>query len=61
MQPGIEPVRIAEGPTGPSGTLPETRYATIERTPAVPFAIIAAAGALGAGVWWAHRSRSRSR
>jgi Fe-S oxidoreductase len=51
---------IHEGPAGPSGTLPEARYTTIERTPAVPFAVVAAAGAIGAGVWWAaHRSRNR--
>jgi hypothetical protein len=44
----------------PSGTLPEARYTTIERTPAVPFAIIAAAGVAGAGLWWAaNRDRSR--
>jgi FAD/FMN-containing dehydrogenase/Fe-S oxidoreductase len=51
---------LHEGPTGRSGTLPEARYTTIERTPAVPFAIIAAAGAVGAGLWWAaNRSRRR--
>jgi FAD/FMN-containing dehydrogenase/Fe-S oxidoreductase len=51
---------IHEGPAGPSGTLPEARYTTIERTPAVPLAVVAAAGAIGAGVWWAaHRSRNR--
>jgi hypothetical protein len=50
---------LHEGPTGPSGTLPEARYTTIERTPAVPFAIIAAAGVVGAGLWWANRDRSQ--
>ena len=51
---------IHEGPAGPSGTLPEASYTTIERTPAVPLALLAAAGAIGAGVWWAakrHRNR----
>ena len=51
---------IHEGPAGPSGTLPEASYTTIQRTPAVPIALVAAAGAIGAGVWWAakrHRNR----
>ena len=52
---------IHEGPAGPSGALPEARYTAIERTPAVPFAVIAAAGAIGAGVWWAaNRRRDRN-
>jgi hypothetical protein len=51
---------LHEGPTGPSGTLPEARYTAIERTAAVPFAVLAAAGAVGAGVWWAaNRNRNR--
>jgi FAD/FMN-containing dehydrogenase/Fe-S oxidoreductase len=50
---------IHDGPAGPSGTLPETRYTTIEPTPAVPFAVIAAAAAIGAGVWWAANRHGR--
>src|SRR4051812_28670594 len=51
---------LHEGPTGPSGTLPEARYTTTPRTPAFPFAIIAAAGVVGAGLWWAaNRDRTR--
>jgi hypothetical protein len=50
---------LHDGPAGPSGTLPEARYTAIERTRAVPFAVIAA-GAVGAGVWWAaNRRRNR--
>ena len=50
---------IHDGPTGPPGALPEAKYTTIERTPAVPLAVIAAAGAIGAGVWWAANRRRR--
>jgi len=48
---------MAEGPTGPSEPLPETRYTTLERTPAVPPGVLAAGLLAGAGVWWAlHRN-----
>ncbi len=45
---------IREGPRGPAGPRPETRYAAEERTPAVPAGVIAAGVlAAGAGLWWA--------
>jgi len=48
---------LHEGPEGPPGPLPELRYATPERTPAVPFAVIAAGAAALAGTWWALRRK----
>jgi hypothetical protein len=44
-----------EGPTGPGNGLPEARYTTLERTPAVPATVVAAGLAAGLGVWWALR------
>jgi len=47
---------INEGPTGPSGPLPEIQYTTLERTPPVPAGIIAAAALIaGTGIWWGIR------
>jgi hypothetical protein len=47
-----------EGPAGPQGgEFPETRYATLERTPTVPLSILAATAAAGAGILWATRRR----
>src|SRR5205823_6034670 len=46
---------IREGPAGPREALPDTRYATPERTAAVPVPVIAAALLGGAGLWWARR------
>ena len=50
---------IKEGPMGPSGSLPETKYTTLERTPTVPAGIIAAGALLAdAGIWRGiHRSK----
>jgi len=51
-----------EGPAGPPDPVPETRYAAIERTPAVPAGVLAAAVLAGAGLWWAMARRpARSR
>jgi Fe-S oxidoreductase/FAD/FMN-containing dehydrogenase len=47
---------LHEGPAGPQGPLPETRYTAIDRTPAVPVGVLAAALTAGAGVWWAARA-----
>ena len=49
---------LHEGPAGPQGSLPETRYTAVERTPAVPVGVLAAALGTGAGIWWAARRRS---
>jgi Fe-S oxidoreductase len=47
---------LHEGPAGPPGPLPETKYATLEKTPAVPVGIIAAGALLvAAGIWWWRR------
>jgi Fe-S oxidoreductase len=46
-----------EGPAGPSSALPETRYTTLERTPAVPASIIGVGVAAGVALWWATRRR----
>ncbi len=48
---------IEEGPEGPARTLPETRYAAVERTPAVPVSVIAAGAVAAAGTWWAVRRK----
>jgi Fe-S oxidoreductase len=47
---------LHDGPDGPPGPLPETVYTTLERTPALPVGVIAAAVAAGAA-WWALSSR----
>jgi Fe-S oxidoreductase len=49
-------IALREGPSGPQGTFPEKRYATVEKTPAVPAGIIAA-GLLvaGVGIWMGRR------
>jgi hypothetical protein len=44
-----------EGPTGPRGALPETRYTTLERTPRLPATIVGAGVVAGLGLWWALR------
>jgi Fe-S oxidoreductase len=44
-----------EGPAGPRDALPEARYTTLERTPAVPATIVGAGLAAGLGLWWALR------
>jgi Fe-S oxidoreductase len=44
---------IREGPSGPSGPLPERQYAALESTPAVPAGLIAAGLVAGAGLLWA--------
>jgi Fe-S oxidoreductase len=50
---------IREGPDGPSGALPEKRYATVERTPAVPAGIVATGAVLaGLGLFWCFRGRA---
>jgi len=46
-----------DGADGPQDPLPETRYATVERTPTVPAGVVAASVAAGAGLWWALRHR----
>ena len=46
-----------EGSGGPGGELPERRFATIEKTPAVPASVIAGAVLAGAGLWWLSRRR----
>jgi Fe-S oxidoreductase len=47
---------LREGPSGPAGRWPEGKYATLERTPAVPFSILAvAAVAAGAVIAWNSR------
>jgi Fe-S oxidoreductase len=51
---------LREGPDGPRDGLPETRYAVVERTPAVPLTIIAAGVAAIAGLWYATRTASRA-
>jgi FAD/FMN-containing dehydrogenase/Fe-S oxidoreductase len=49
---------LREGPAGPAGSLPERQYAKVERTPAMPPAVLAGAAALtGAGLLWALRGR----
>lgn len=50
---------IKEGPMGPSGSLPGTKYTTLERTPTVPAGIIVAGALLAdAGIWRGiHRSK----
>jgi hypothetical protein len=47
---------LHEGPARPQGPLPEQRYASLERTAAVPTGVMAVAGlALGAGLYWTMR------
>ncbi len=47
---------LQEGPQGPTGALPEKQYTTLERTPAVPVGVLAAAAvAAGAAAWWGLR------
>ena len=46
---------IKEGAAGAPDVLPETRYATVDRTPAVPAGVLAAGVVAAAGVWWAIR------
>src|SRR5207253_11006109 len=48
---------INEGPAGPQERLPETRYATIEHTPAVPVGILGAGLIMGVGLLWTLNSR----
>jgi FAD/FMN-containing dehydrogenase/Fe-S oxidoreductase len=52
---------INDGEAGPQDALPETRYATIEPTPAVPVGVVAAGVIAGAGLLWAlHRRHGRT-
>jgi Fe-S oxidoreductase len=52
---------IEEGSNGPSAPLPEKRYTTLPRTPAVPVGIIAGAGVLaGIGLFWGSRGRRKA-
>jgi FAD/FMN-containing dehydrogenase/Fe-S oxidoreductase len=52
---------IKEGPSGPSGRLPERKYTTVPRTPAVPVGIIAGAAVLaGIGLFWGSRGRHKA-
>ena len=44
---------LREGPSGPPGPRPESRYAAVERTPAVPAGVLAMGLLAGAGLWWA--------
>jgi Fe-S oxidoreductase len=44
---------LRDGPDGPSGQRPETRYAALEPTPALPVGVVAAGLLAGAGLWWA--------
>ena len=47
---------LHEGPGGPPEPLPETKYSTLEKTPALPMGVVAIAAALvGVGVWWWRR------
>src|SRR5665213_2509164 len=47
---------LKEGPEGPIDGFPEQRYASPEKTGAVPVGILLAGSTLvGAGVWWALR------
>jgi Fe-S oxidoreductase len=48
---------INDGEAGPQDALPETRYATIEPTPAVPVGVVAAGVIAGAGLLWALNRR----
>ena len=43
------------------GPCPKRSTTARERTPAFPFPVAAAAGAIGAGVWWWAANRHRSR
>jgi Fe-S oxidoreductase len=49
-----------EGPHGPGGPHPETRYAAVEPTPAVPAGVVAAGVLAGAGLLWALRRKHRA-
>ena len=52
---------MQEGAAGPQGRLPETRYAAVDPTPAVPAGVLAAAACGAAGLWWAlNRRHARS-
>src|SRR4051812_47440736 len=44
---------LQDGPDGPAGPLPETRFTALPRTASVPIGGIAAGLAGGAGIWWA--------
>jgi hypothetical protein len=47
---------LHEGPLGPPGPLPETKYASLEKTPVLPVGVLAMGALLvGAGIWWWRR------
>jgi FAD/FMN-containing dehydrogenase/Fe-S oxidoreductase len=43
---------IQEGPHGPAGPMPETKYTRLERTSPIPAGVVAAGILAAAGVWW---------
>jgi Fe-S oxidoreductase len=43
---------LREGPAGPRGPRPETHYAVVESTPAVPVGVMAMGLLAGAALWW---------
>jgi FAD/FMN-containing dehydrogenase/Fe-S oxidoreductase len=52
---------LREGPDGPAGMLPESEYARIDKTPALPTSVLLGAGALiAAGIWMAARPTGKS-
>jgi hypothetical protein len=49
---------LHDGPNGPAGEAPETRYALLEKTPAMPVSVTAGLFVLAAaGLWWISRRR----
>jgi len=46
---------MKEGAAGAPEVLPETRYANVDATPAVPAGVLAAGVVAAAGLWWAVR------
>jgi FAD/FMN-containing dehydrogenase/Fe-S oxidoreductase len=47
---------LHEGPRGATDSWPETRYAAVERTPALPASVVVAGLAAIAGIWFATRN-----
>lgn len=41
------------------GDLPESGYADVDKTPAVPISLVAASALIGAGLWWGSRKMQR--
>ncbi len=46
---------IQEGPHGPDGPMPETKYTRLERTSQIPAGVAAGALLAAAGIWWGMR------